>query len=76
MLILALLSTVLPLAAADRLITVTNLCPFTVWPGVYTNVGRPQSFGVTGWESPSWSTHDVWVRKSCVHRSERQDSID
>ncbi|KAJ7741782.1 thaumatin-like protein [Mycena maculata] len=59
---------------ADRTITVSNACPFTVWPALFTSSGgRPSQ--ATGWSAPSHTKHSfnvpgdwdgrVWGRRNC-----------
>ena len=49
--------------AAARLFTVTNACPFTVWPGVYTDPARGSAVPLveTGWEAPSGTSRTFSV---------------
>ncbi|KAF7292759.1 hypothetical protein MIND_01174400 [Mycena indigotica] len=64
-------------ASADRVITVYNACPFTVWPALFTDPnspgGRPAQ--VTGWEAgkftavtfnvPERWNGRIWGRRNC-----------
>lgn len=63
---------------AARTFTVTNACPFTVWPGVYTDPARGSAFPLVegGWEAPSgssksfsvpdnWAAGRIWGRRGC-----------
>jgi len=76
-------STILALAlgtglVSSRTFTVTNACPFTVWPAMYTDLTRGSTVpvGATGWEAPSgssrtvlipdnWAAGRIWGRRSC-----------
>lgn len=71
----------IPLFAAPalaRLFTVTNACPFTIWPAVYTDPARGTALPLveTGWEAPSqssktfavpdnWAAGRIWGRRGC-----------
>lgn len=63
-------------AATARTFTVYNACPFTIWPGVFTdlNVGSAVPAVETGWEAPAWSvkTFSVPGRKSNVLEQSRR----
>jgi len=59
-----------------RLVTVDNLCPFTIWPAVFTGAGELPPEAPTGWEAAPGSTfsivvpdnwHDarIWGRRDC-----------
>lgn len=61
-------STILALAlganlASGRTFTVYNACPFTVWPGVYTDLSRGSAVPLveTGWEAPTLSSKTFYV---------------
>ncbi|KAJ7194828.1 thaumatin-like protein [Mycena pura] len=61
-------------AAAQRTMTVTNACPFTMWPALFTSAGgRPSQ--ATGWQAneftsvtftvPSQWNGRIWGRRDC-----------
>ncbi|KAF8603581.1 thaumatin-like protein [Ceratobasidium sp. AG-I] len=63
---------------AARTFTVTNACPFTIWPAVYTNLtmGSAVPLVETGWEAmpqtsktfyvpDNWAAGRIWGRRSC-----------
>ncbi|KII96153.1 hypothetical protein PLICRDRAFT_49044 [Plicaturopsis crispa FD-325 SS-3] len=65
-------------AAADRTITVTNKCSYTVWPGLFTdpNAGTVFPTQTTGWEAApgssisftvgdGWTAGRIWGRRDC-----------
>ena len=62
--------------AAARTFTVYNNCPFTIWPGMYTNPQLNTEFPdhPNGWEAPAyssvtfnvpdhWTSGRIWVSK-------------
>jgi len=64
--------------AVARTFTVTNACPFTIWPATFTdlNVGSDVPDFATGWEAgPSssvsfsvpddWKSGRIWGRRNC-----------
>jgi hypothetical protein len=64
--------------AADRTLTVTNNCPFTIWPALFTdlNVGSATPAQSTGWEQGAfqtisfsipgdWKAGRIWGRRDC-----------
>jgi len=71
----------LALAAATanaRTFTVTNNCPFTVWPAIFTDLNVAQNVPdqATGWEAPAgssvsfsvpdnWAAGRIWGRRDC-----------
>jgi len=55
---------------------VTNNCPFTIWPAIYTGPGEPVPDYTTGWEAPAstsvtfsvpdnWQAGRIWGRRDC-----------
>ncbi|KAJ7584236.1 thaumatin [Mycena floridula] len=65
-------------AASARTFTVKNSCPYTVWPGMFTdlNVATLTPDFPTGWEAPSgtqvsfnvpdeWKAGRIWGRRNC-----------
>lgn len=63
---------------AARNFTVTNACPFTVWPAIFTDPTKGSAFPVVenGWEAPSgssrsfavpdnWAAGRIWGRRAC-----------
>jgi len=76
-LILTLLLPQLPSATA-RSFTVVNLCTYTIWPAIYTDLSGAQNVPQfpTGWESPpytsaqfsvpdNWKSGRIWGRRDC-----------
>ncbi|KAF7426206.1 hypothetical protein PC9H_008573 [Pleurotus ostreatus] len=66
------------LGAQARTFTVTNNCPFTIWPALFTdlNVGASVPDQATGWEAPAgstvsfnvpndWRAGRIWGRRNC-----------
>ncbi|PAV18274.1 thaumatin [Pyrrhoderma noxium] len=65
------------LSASARTITVVNKCPFTIWPGLYTDPSSPgKPNHPTGWEAKSgsrvsfsvpdnWKSGRIWGRRNC-----------
>ncbi|KIJ56338.1 hypothetical protein M422DRAFT_57689 [Sphaerobolus stellatus SS14] len=64
--------------AQARTFTVTNNCPFTIWPAIFTdlNVGTAVPDAPTGWEAPefssmtfsvpnNWQAGRIWGRRNC-----------
>ncbi|KAJ7438160.1 thaumatin, partial [Mycena latifolia] len=74
MISLALSLTLISSVAAQRSITVSNACPFTIWPAFFTSSGgRPSQ--TTGWVAPpltnvsftipnDWNGR-IWGRRNC-----------
>ncbi|CAO1620958.1 unnamed protein product [Sympodiomycopsis kandeliae] len=66
-------------SAQAALITVKNNCPFTIWPGVYSNPNYPQATGVGGEGGfqmnsqdtvsfgvpDNWNSARIWGRRNC-----------
>ncbi|KAG8716838.1 hypothetical protein FRC08_008712 [Ceratobasidium sp. 394] len=61
-----------------RVFTVYNACPFTVWPGVFTDLSKGSAVPLVegGWEAPSfssrtfyvpdnWAAGRIWGRRGC-----------
>lgn len=68
----------LAVLVAGRTITVTNNCPFTIWPALFTapGTGAPVPDAPTGWEAASgssmavnvpdnWTSGRIWARTGC-----------
>ncbi|KAH9978722.1 thaumatin-like protein [Lactifluus volemus] len=64
--------------AMGRTLTVTNSCPFTIWPALFTDLhaGSAAPDQPTGWEAPAhssvtfdvpdnWHAGRVWGRRGC-----------
>ncbi|TRM66934.1 thaumatin [Schizophyllum amplum] len=64
--------------ASARTFTVYNACPFTIWPGMYTdlNAGSAIPDYTTGWEAApytavsfnvpdNWTAGRIWGRRNC-----------
>lgn len=64
--------------AMGRTFTVTNHCPFTIWPAIFTdlNVGTATPSQPTGWVAPAsssvsfsvpdnWQAGRIWGRRDC-----------
>ncbi|KAI0059940.1 Osmotin, thaumatin-like protein [Artomyces pyxidatus] len=64
--------------SSARLFTVSNACPFTIWPAMFTDltVGTNVPPFPTGWESPpstsvsfgvpdNWKAGRIWGRRDC-----------
>ncbi|KAL5497725.1 hypothetical protein ACEPAH_2656 [Sanghuangporus vaninii] len=64
--------------AVARTFTVTNSCPFTIWPALFTdlNVAPNVPDQATGWEAPAfssvsfsvpdnWKAGRIWGRRNC-----------
>jgi len=75
--IISLLLLQLPSATA-RTFTVVNLCSYTIWPAIYTDLSVAQNVPQypTGWESPpytsaqfsvpdNWKSGRIWGRRNC-----------
>ncbi|KAI0661525.1 Osmotin thaumatin-like protein [Cubamyces menziesii] len=69
---------VLAANASARTFTVTNNCPFTIWPAIFTdlNVGSATPDQPTGWEQgayqtvsfsvpDNWQAGRIWGRRDC-----------
>ncbi|KAJ3557945.1 hypothetical protein NM688_g1200 [Phlebia brevispora] len=69
-------------AANARTFTVTNNCPYTVWPAIFTdpNVGAATPDQPTGWEAvpgntvsfsvpDNWAAGRIWGRRDCTFDS-------
>ncbi|KAG9128407.1 hypothetical protein FRC07_013747 [Ceratobasidium sp. 392] len=65
-------------SACARTFTVVNACPFTVWPGVYTDPAKGSAVPLVegGWEATSgssrtfyvpdnWAAGRIWGRRGC-----------
>ncbi|KAL1716423.1 thaumatin [Schizophyllum commune] len=65
-------------AVSARKMTVYNNCPFTIWPGMYTNPQLNTEFPdhPNGWEAPAyssvtfnvpdhWTSGRIWGRRDC-----------
>ncbi|KII90580.1 hypothetical protein PLICRDRAFT_538201 [Plicaturopsis crispa FD-325 SS-3] len=64
-------------AYADRNLTVTNKCSYTVWPGLFTDPSsKAKPTQVTGWEAApasstsfavpnGWTSGRIWGRRDC-----------
>ncbi|KZT28312.1 thaumatin-like protein [Neolentinus lepideus HHB14362 ss-1] len=74
-------------AVASRMFTVTNNCPYTVWPAIFTdlNVGSAVPNHTRGWEAPpytsetfpvpyNWASGRIWGRRDCSFDSNGQGS--
>ncbi|KAI0816933.1 thaumatin-like protein [Trametes gibbosa] len=68
----------LPALIGARTFTVTNACPFTIWPAIFTdlNAGTAVPSFPTGWEAPpsnsvtfsvpdNWKAGRIWGRRDC-----------
>lgn len=66
------------LPAHGRSFTVSNNCPFTIWPAIFTDltVGTATPNMATGWEAPAfnsvtfdvpdnWQSGRIWARRDC-----------
>jgi len=62
--------------AMARTFIVTNNCPFTIWPAIWTDSGTPAPNQPTGWVAPSqyaaqftvpdnWNGGRIWGRRNC-----------
>jgi len=62
--------------AMGRSVTVTNKCPFTIWPAIFTGPGGPVPDYTTGWEASAstsvtfsvpdnWQAGRIWGRRDC-----------
>ncbi|KAG9128406.1 hypothetical protein FRC07_013746 [Ceratobasidium sp. 392] len=73
-----LLGLILVESARARTFTVVNACPFTVWPGVYTDPAKGSAVPLVegGWEAPqessrtfyvpdNWAAGRIWGRRGC-----------
>ncbi|KAI0634519.1 thaumatin family-domain-containing protein [Trametes polyzona] len=67
-----------PAVAHARTFTVTNACPFTIWPAMFTDLsaGTAVPDFPTGWEAPpsnsvtftvpdNWKAGRIWGRRDC-----------
>ncbi|KAI0761381.1 thaumatin family-domain-containing protein [Trametes elegans] len=67
-----------PIMTHGRTFTVTNACPFTIWPAMFTdlNAGTAVPDFPTGWEAPpsnsvtfsvpdNWKAGRIWGRRDC-----------
>ncbi|KAI0356836.1 Osmotin, thaumatin-like protein [Trametes cingulata] len=74
----ALVLACLPALASARTFTVTNACPFTIWPAMFTDLsaGTAVPDFPTGWEAPpsnsvtfsvpdNWKAGRIWGRRDC-----------
>ncbi|KAH9936903.1 thaumatin-like protein [Amylocystis lapponica] len=71
---------------AARSVTVTNNCPFTIWPALYT-AGSSKPGQATGWEAAQyssvtfgvpddWTAGRVWGRRDCGFSGGSDSCID